>query len=928
MKKITTKKLQNVYKSTSILMLFRYNRRRTGGITLFWTKKKTKLLASVLLSSYIATGMGTAVSTPQDIAQTVQMAQPEMVEGVSAKGYVEMPENANWEEVQVLISNPSGETQLLTTEFDDQSETFQFEQYTDETGTWKVEELQIVEDGQTVYQTIENVEMEVYDSVETAYEEIGAQIVTNTLDYDVYTEQSFLQALTGLYAVDSNGEFIPIEITVAGEYEQHFTFFNDGVEFSSSDPIDLHFRGPFTLTLAAEGAETMEFSLELSDEIPVVTPVSEEEILAPALIDVRASVEEDELIVDVQSDKEINEEEYLIPTDDAFLQDEEGVSVYWGAPEEGEAPAGSTISEERRLKIQELMSYSPQPAPDTAAAIRIAGSRRFETAVAASQTGVYRSEFAILVSSQSYPDALAATSLSRVFNAPMLYSGETSLNAATLKELQRIGSKTVLLIGGTSAISPAVATSLQQEGFKVERIAGNNRFETALKIGTKLKDQYNPSTALVVNGSTTSDALVAGAYASHYGSPILYTQKDSMDAASVNFLKANYKNVIIVGGPASVSDKVKGALEKAGLSVSRAAGENRYLTATDFAKRHFPGSTRVVLASGADEKLADGLVGGTLGGFKCAPVLLVKQNDIMRSVADYMRQTPIHVAYILGGVNTIEKSVLDSAKSLLKPTEKQILDAIKEANPDPVDDKKPANPTVPLEDPIESGPIKPIVEDPIAEAWKDGKIRILIDPGHGWNYNQGVDKSYFEGNQMMYFGFYLQRELKKYGVEAHITRMPEGKFASAYEALLWEKDYAQKNKHGSINNQIYSLEDRGSMAEGYDLLLSVHSNAPFDIAASEIFDDVNSPNKELAEQMLDTITDTFKHSSRGVKYRYNTDGTNWYGVLRNSKATNALLIEHGFHTSTSDVKKLLDFDFLQKLAKAEAETIANYYGIK
>lgn len=181
---------------------------------------------------------------------------------------------------------------------------------------------------------------------------------------------------------------------------------------------------------------------------------------------------------------------------------------------------------------------------------------------------------------------------------------------------------------------------------------------------------------------------------------------------------------------------------------------------------------------------------------------------------------------------------------------------------------------------------------------------------------------------MMYFGFYLQRELKKYGVEAHITRMPEGKFASAYEALLWEKDYAQKNKHGSINNQIYSLEDRGSMAEGYDLLLSVHSNAPFDIAASEIFDDVNSPNKELAEQMLETITDTFKHSSRGVKYRYNTDGTNWYGVLRNSKATNALLIEHGFHTSTSDVKKLLDFDFLQKLAKAEAETIANYYGIK
>lgn len=889
-----------------------------------WTKRKARFIAGVLLSSYIMTGVGTSTQTPSTEAQTIQMAQPEMVEGVEARGYVEMPEGANWEKVQVNLTNPSGEQKVIAAEFDDHSETFQFETITDEAGTWTIDGLEIVENGQSTYQSVDDVAMEVFDSVEDAYADMGAQIVANTLDYDAYTEQGFMKALAGLYAVDAQGEFIPMDIRITGASEQSFTYFNDGLEVTTSEPIDATFRGDFTIEMTAEGAEPLSLDLSLQDVVEYDT-VSEEELLAPATIEVNAYESEDGNAIDVQSDVEVNEEDYLIPSDDAFIQEEDGVSVYWGAPDEDEAPAGSTVSEERRLKLQQTMVYTPQAAPDKAAAIRIAGASRFETAVAASSASVYQSDYAILVSSRSYPDALASTALSRVFNAPMLYSGENQLNTATLNELKRIKAKKVFLVGGPTAISAAVESNLKSLGYSVERVAGANRYQTAVQIGQLLRAQYNSSTALVVNGNTTSDALVAGAYASHFGSPIVYTDKNKMDNASINFLKTNYKKVIIVGGEASVAPAVRTSLEKSGLTVERASGQNRYMTANDFAKKYFPNTTRVILASGADDKLADGLVGGTLGGFKCAPILLVKHSDILSSVTDYFKSNPTHVAYVLGGESTISKTVLQTAQTLLSPTEQQILDAQNEVSKKPVEDV-----TKPLEEPVDTTPqpIKPIVEDPIEEAWRDGKIRIMIDPGHGWNYNQGVDKSYYEGNQMIYFAFYLQRELTKYGIEAHITRMPQGKYANAYEALLAEKDYAKKNKHGSINNQIYSLADRGKMAEGYDLLLSVHSNAPFNIAASEIFDDVNSPNKALAESLLKTITKTFNHGSRGVKYRYNSDGTNWYGVLRNSKATNALLVEHGFHTSTSDVKKLLDFDFLQLLAKAEAETIAKYYGIK
>ncbi|MDI9502164.1 MAG: N-acetylmuramoyl-L-alanine amidase, partial [Bacillota bacterium] len=100
------------------------------------------------------------------------------------------------------------------------------------------------------------------------------------------------------------------------------------------------------------------------------------------------------------------------------------------------------------------------------------------------------------------------------------------------------------------------------------------------------------------------------------------------------------------------------------------------------------------------------------------------------------------------------------------------------------------------------------------------------------------------------------------------------------------------------------------------------------IAASELFDSTANPNRNLAEKLIKTVSDTFGHTNRGVKYRYDDKGDNWYGILRNSKAEHAMLLEHGFHTGRSDVEKLLDFNFLKKLAAAEARTLAEYYGLR
>lgn len=60
-------------------------------------------------------------------------------------------------------------------------------------------------------------------------------------------------------------------------------------------------------------------------------------------------------------------------------------------------------------------------------------------------------------------------------------------------------------------------------------------------------------------------------------------------------------------------------------------------------------------------------------------------------------------------------------------------------------------------------------------------------------------------------------------------------------------------------------------------------------------------------------------------------GTNgeYYGVLRgaNAAGTPGIILEHSFHANTKSTKWLSDDSNLQKLAKAEAECIASYYGV-
>jgi N-acetylmuramoyl-L-alanine amidase len=191
-------------------------------------------------------------------------------------------------------------------------------------------------------------------------------------------------------------------------------------------------------------------------------------------------------------------------------------------------------------------------------------------------------------------------------------------------------------------------------------------------------------------------------------------------------------------------------------------------------------------------------------------------------------------------------------------------------------------------------------------------LKILIDPGHGQYGNPYPPRpGYYEGTQMWKLSTYLKPELEKYGFEVKTTR-PKVTDDPALSA-------------------------RGKMAAGHDLIISLHSNAPAKASdtkptGSVIFRTIETPGiKPLCDKLGQKISEIMGHHYRGtmIKESGSRPGKNYNGVLRNAMAAGCkagMLIEHGFHTNLKDSAFLIVDENLKKLAVAEAEIIAEWFG--
>ncbi len=189
-------------------------------------------------------------------------------------------------------------------------------------------------------------------------------------------------------------------------------------------------------------------------------------------------------------------------------------------------------------------------------------------------------------------------------------------------------------------------------------------------------------------------------------------------------------------------------------------------------------------------------------------------------------------------------------------------------------------------------------------------VKICIDAGHFGKVNRSpAIKEYYESDMNWKLHLLLKKELEAYGMETITTRSDQ------------DKDL--------------DLTTRGRAAKGCDLFLSLHSNASgsgidekndYPLACCQI----DGKADKLGKALADTVARIMGTKQLGRIYKRKGNNGDYYGVLRGAAqvGTMGIILEHSFHTQTNATRWLLDDANLAKLAKAEAECIANYFGVQ
>ncbi len=208
------------------------------------------------------------------------------------------------------------------------------------------------------------------------------------------------------------------------------------------------------------------------------------------------------------------------------------------------------------------------------------GSQTFDNvalAVEVAKQGWQSATNVILARDDQFSDALAAAPLSKKLDAPILMTGSFNLDERTLTEIRELGAQNVYIVGGTVAISQGIQDSLISNGFTITRIAGQQGYDTAALISSKVGID-STHTVYLANGHAIPDAIAISAFAAEQGNPILLTDRDSLPPSTVQALAdLKVSNVVLLGGTAVIDTSVENEL-RAKYSVQRWGGYDRYDT--------------------------------------------------------------------------------------------------------------------------------------------------------------------------------------------------------------------------------------------------------------------------------------------------------------------------------------------------------------
>ena len=285
---------------------------------------------------------------------------------------------------------------------------------------------------------------------------------------------------------------------------------------------------------------------------------------------------------------------------------------------------------------------------------RVSGVDKYATSASAAITSHNNNATAsVLVSGESYADALSAAALAGAVSGPVILTDPNTLKGSTSLAIGQINSTTaaghtVYIVGGTAAVGADVATSLTDLGYTVSRVSGADRVATADAVATKIRTMQDfgtnwdsDTTVFLTTARNFADAVAASGIAFKNVMPILLVEPgDALSAGTKAVLDSSVnsiEHVVILGGTAAVSAAVEaevktilnGAAGTTAIEVTRVGGTDRYDTAKKLMELRTKATvlngfgetaTNVILVNGTSHE--DGMSATALAGAAATMTLL------------------------------------------------------------------------------------------------------------------------------------------------------------------------------------------------------------------------------------------------------------------------------------------------------------------
>lgn len=179
---------------------------------------------------------------------------------------------------------------------------------------------------------------------------------------------------------------------------------------------------------------------------------------------------------------------------------------------------------------------------------RLSGATRYETNLQILEEAGVEDQDILVCTGRAFADSLSASAT----GMPILLLNNKAITEQQREFLEKNRGARYYIIGGESALSTAMEVEIQKYG-TVERIAGENRYETSVKVAEKFFETLD--VVVLAYAKNFPDGLCGGPLAMSMNAPLILTATDKETQVALYTSEKGVENGIVLGGDGLISDR-------------------------------------------------------------------------------------------------------------------------------------------------------------------------------------------------------------------------------------------------------------------------------------------------------------------------------------------------------------------------------------